>query len=215
MITLLETPLFLISVPRDELNKYMQPIVGCILFNPRREFFSLTGNSIEWSVVANKETADAFLTLDPACAVCKFPLQAYQVDIPVDSINRIDRLSRVLSAAHISIFYLSTYQTDFVFVKQRHTKRVLETLKSNGFEVDCAIDLDIDDNLLRNSYTDTNTSFDNLLLDTQLFDQELLDLKKEFSPDVPLTLVGLNNDSKEAWSLILIRLLFYTTPSLS
>lgn len=211
MITLLEPPLFLISIPRNELGKYMQPVVNNLLY--KDVFFSLTGNAIEWSLITSRETADVFLQLDPNCSVCVSPLQAYQVDIPVDSTNRIDQLSRVLSAAHISIFYLSTYQTDFLFVKQKHTKRVLDTLKDGGFEVDFLETHITNNDPLSNTYTDTLYTETVRPDSSTLSFDGLLKFKKEFSPDVPLTLVGLNRDSKEEWSLVLLRILFYSTPS--
>jgi len=195
MISLLETQLYLISTARADVVKFMHPIVRNLLYESA--FFSITGNAIEYSFVADKRTADEFISIDPTCSVCLEPMQAYQVDLPHESNTRIDTLSRALSAAHISIFYLSTYQTDFIFVKEKHTARVLHVLAVNGFDVES--DIQPDDNI--------QTAINDM-------DDEPLLLKKEFSPSEPLTLVGLDKRYREQWAHILLCMIFYSQPEL-
>ncbi|KAJ3090512.1 hypothetical protein HK102_003477, partial [Quaeritorhiza haematococci] len=75
-------------------------------------FFSYTENSLEVSIVADIDDEDG---LD-------------------NSGKRINELSAPLARAGISIFYLSTYQTDFIFFKERRLSLVISTLQQCNFD---------------------------------------------------------------------------------
>ncbi len=101
----------------------MHPILNNILLH-ERPFFSYTENSLEVSIIADMETCQNdfhFYTNEmcPGFQICPDPFFALQIDNEdgIDSSGkRISELSQTLAGAGISIFYLSTYQTDFIFV---------------------------------------------------------------------------------------------------
>jgi hypothetical protein len=51
-----------------------------------------------------------------------------------ESNRRINEFSEPLAQAGISIFYMSTYQTDLIMVKERNLMRVIAELQLHGFE---------------------------------------------------------------------------------
>jgi hypothetical protein len=117
---------------------------------------------------------------------------------------RIDQLSRILANARISIFYLSTYQTDYIFVKEKNIKLVVQTLIANGFQVDCL-----------ETFTDSEFNLSNDSYSPDTIEDEVKSIRKQIIPSVPLSLVGLNREFKETWALTLITLMFYSTTETS
>jgi hypothetical protein len=139
-------------------------------------------------------------------------------------------VSAPLARAGISIFYLSTYQTDYVLIKERRLWQVVRTLQECGFTF---IDLDqvevptgspvspLSDTprFLTNSdpFSGDESEMDqasNATL-TQKVDTQarvLADMRSRCPKTVlshHLSLVGLNRDYKDAWALRIMQLLFY------
>ena len=50
-------------------------------------------------------------------------------------IGIIAEISRILYKNKISIFSISTYETDYILVKNLNLKRALDSLESNGYEI--------------------------------------------------------------------------------
>ncbi|KAJ3341384.1 hypothetical protein HDU93_005020 [Gonapodya sp. JEL0774] len=124
----------------------------------RGAFFSYTENALEVSVIADVSiVAEDFpgsgSPLCPGLHIAGEPFRALEIEneyggISESSGKRILELSAPLARAGISIFFLSTYQTDFVFVKERRLSYVVSTLQRNGLEfveLD-SLDLTIDPN---------------------------------------------------------------------
>ena len=65
------------------------------------------------------------------------PFKAFQVEGPIDfsSIGVLVALLTPLSAANISVFALSTYDTDYVLVKEGDVPSAIKALKTSGHEV--------------------------------------------------------------------------------
>ncbi|MBO38606.1 MAG: hypothetical protein CMM75_05465 [Rhodospirillaceae bacterium] len=49
---------------------------------------------------------------------------------------KIDRLTSSLAVVHISVFVISTYDTDYCLVKEDDLDRAVETLKQSGYQFD-------------------------------------------------------------------------------
>ena len=50
-------------------------------------------------------------------------------------IGILSKISSILAENEISIFAVSTYQTDYIFIKERNFERVLKVLENNGYEI--------------------------------------------------------------------------------
>lgn len=97
----------------------------CIAMWPcsKATFFSYTENSLEVSIIADTQTVsqDFAVCSCRGLVICPDPFRALQVDSDTaygidNSAQRINEISAPLAKAGVSIFYLSTYQTDYVFV---------------------------------------------------------------------------------------------------
>jgi hypothetical protein len=60
MITLLPIPLYLLSVKKYALDRFMHPIINNLLFKGNQHFFSFTENSTEISIIAEQSTKTEF-----------------------------------------------------------------------------------------------------------------------------------------------------------
>lgn len=64
--------------------------------------------------------------------------RAFRIEGPLDFslVGILAGIASVLAEAGISIFALSTYDTDYVLVKAESFARALDALKKNGYETD-------------------------------------------------------------------------------
>lgn len=94
------------------------------------DFFSITRTPDEISVVVPQN-------LIPEEALCEKGWRCLKVDGPLDfSLTGVlSSLANPLAQAGISIFALSTYETDYILVKQNDLEKALQTLRQEGFEV--------------------------------------------------------------------------------
>jgi len=119
---------------KQDLPLYMHPISSQVL-QPQDDFFSFTITTHEVSLIVTEERLKKFpkegLEMSP---VIYKPLQIDDIGIE-QSGQRINQLSECLALAGISIFYLTTYQTDFILVKESTVPEALAALKSR-FHVD-------------------------------------------------------------------------------
>ncbi|KAI9136620.1 hypothetical protein BKA69DRAFT_1128946 [Paraphysoderma sedebokerense] len=137
----------LLTIPHSSLPFLTHAIIRNLFFPSRRDtIFSYTENSVEISIVADEQTVlNDFPKpeLCPGLNISEDPFRAMQIDNEYGFENagkRISELSAPLAKAGISIFYLSTYQTDFVFVKEKRVPLVIQTLLQSNFTF-----LDFDD----------------------------------------------------------------------
>ncbi|KAI9258009.1 hypothetical protein BDA99DRAFT_514989 [Phascolomyces articulosus] len=146
MITILPARLKLLHFPRSHLPHVTHAIVKSCFFDDIKSpdyFFSFTENSYEISVAANASIIDQdllpFLTSCPDMGTSPDVFRVLQVDDAGGqdaSGKRISDLSEPLAQGKFSIFYMSTYQTDFVLVKERRMKQAVQVLLDHGFEFD-------------------------------------------------------------------------------
>ncbi|KAI9317594.1 hypothetical protein BX666DRAFT_2112010 [Dichotomocladium elegans] len=106
-------------------------------------FFSFTENAYEVSIVANQRVIECdvlpHLSMFPDIKTSPDVFRVFQVDDPNGqdaSGKRISDLSEPLARGKFSIFYMSTYQTDFVLIKERRVREAAEALMNHGFTFD-------------------------------------------------------------------------------
>ncbi|KAJ3046488.1 hypothetical protein HK097_000816 [Rhizophlyctis rosea] len=239
-ISILPVRLKLLTLPKESLPGIMHAVVRNLYFRRRDTFFSYTENSLEVSIVADVETVARDFPKPAACpglVVCEDPFRALQIDSEYngleDSGKRINQLSAPLARAGISIFYLSTYQTDFVFVKEKRIPLVISVLESTGFEFADLEDLDIPltptstpastttpEPSLSASFEPPSHMMDRTngsvsprsLASSRAGDHAIVDprlLDKKLVPGNTLRLVGLNREYVEGWAMKIVRIIFY------
>ena len=69
-------------------------------------------------------------------------LVCFTRDVPQNVIKRdfsligiLSRISGILAKESISVFAVSTFNTDYIFVKNRNYEKAMEILKQNGYSV--------------------------------------------------------------------------------
>ena len=97
---------------------------------PAGEFFSVTRTRDELSIIIANPRA-------PREAKCERDWRLLMVKgpLPFNLVGIIAGLSGTLANAGISIFALSTYDTDYIMVKQTDLDRALATLRRAGYPV--------------------------------------------------------------------------------
>ncbi|KAI8643020.1 hypothetical protein BD408DRAFT_343025 [Parasitella parasitica] len=118
--------------------------------------------------------------------------------------KRISDLSGPLAQGKFSIFYMSTYQTDFVLVKERKLQQAVQLLQKHEFE----FDLDSIDQYLGGSPPPMSISDNRLSIESDAS----LALEEEFEKSVlidELQCVGLNPHCRSDWAMIVLKILSY------
>lgn len=59
----------------------------------------------------------------------------YPRDTRFSLIGILSRISGILAKESISVFAVSTFNTDYIFVKNRNYEKAMEILKQNGYSV--------------------------------------------------------------------------------
>lgn len=93
-------------------------------------FFSIIRTPDELSIVCNEMHT-------PKAHRCSNGWRCLRIKGPLDlsETGILSVLSRSLAEAEIPIFVLSTYETDYLLVKEQDLKRTIETLESKGHKV--------------------------------------------------------------------------------
>lgn len=101
----------------------------------RGEFFSITRTDEELSLVCLQENAD--LDEFGEDAKCEKEWRILKVEGPLDFslVGILANLSCIMKEAGVSIFALSTYDTDYIMVKEDKAEAALKALKEYGHEV--------------------------------------------------------------------------------
>jgi len=94
------------------------------------EFYSVTKTNDELSIVARTGIFSSFIRAESGwrifriCGTLNFSL-----------IGILSKISAVLAEANISIFAVSTYNTDYIMIKNENIKKAAEVLRNNDYEV--------------------------------------------------------------------------------
>ncbi|KAF9386213.1 hypothetical protein CPC16_007691 [Podila verticillata] len=146
-VSLLPDRLRLLRFPREDLELCSHAILKQILFRDyshsnrqrhREPLFSFIDNSLEISIFGDCDAISRDFPKDlcPGLEVSSHIYRALQVDND-DTFNssRICSIVEPLANAGVSIFYMSTYQTDLLFVQENRLPVVFSTLSKNGLDV--------------------------------------------------------------------------------
>ena len=93
-------------------------------------FFSVTRTPEELSVVCNED-------LIPEGALCEKGWRCLKVQGPIEfsTTGILSSLARPLARSNVSIFALSTYDTDYVLVQDKDLSKTVEILTAEGFRI--------------------------------------------------------------------------------
>ncbi|MEI8301264.1 MAG: ACT domain-containing protein [Chlamydiota bacterium] len=95
------------------------------------KFFSITRTEDELSVVCSSDCV-------PDEIKCEKDWIAYKVVGPLDFglTGILASIAKPLAEANISIFAISTYDTDYILIKKAHQADSIEALKNAGFTIE-------------------------------------------------------------------------------
>jgi len=98
------------------------------------EFLSLTVSSDEISLVCSKRHV-------PPCAIAQTGFAAMRIKGVLDfsMTGVLARISGILAKEEISIFAISTYDTDYIFVRQDDLEKSIKALEANGYDFETSI----------------------------------------------------------------------------
>ena len=93
-------------------------------------FFSVTRTSDELSVICAEANV-------PGGVLCNRGWRCWKVDGPLafNTIGVVASLAQPLAAAGVSIFVVSSYDTDYLLVKRENYEKAVEILRASGHEV--------------------------------------------------------------------------------
>ncbi|WP_315122145.1 ACT domain-containing protein [uncultured Clostridium sp.] len=94
------------------------------------EFYSITKTMDELSIVCNLQNI-------PEDIKCEKPWKALKVEGPLDFslIGILASISRLLAERCISIFAISTYDTDYILVKEKDINKAIDALSNEGYKI--------------------------------------------------------------------------------
>ncbi|CAO3700178.1 unnamed protein product [Rhizopus stolonifer] len=207
MITVLPCKVKLLHFPRSHLQHVTHAIVKSCFFQDinDRYFFSFTENAFEISIIASQQVIDQDFVpplIMSQCDTMRYSDDVYYV-LQVDdeggqgaSGKRISDISCPLAQNKFSIFYMSTYQTDFVLIKKRRLLQAIELLKSLHYE----FDPDSLNDHLGDSPPTVAVQLEEMLRHE---DYEKLVLSDE------LQCIGLNPHLRSDWAMTVLKILSY------
>lgn len=94
------------------------------------EFYSISKSSEELSIVCNEENI-------PVNIKCERDWRALKVEGPLDFalVGILSSIAGILAKEKISIFAISTYDTDYILVKEKDINKSIDTLKTEGYNI--------------------------------------------------------------------------------
>jgi hypothetical protein len=98
-------------------------------------FFSITYTEDEISVVIEERKLDLFKSIE----IDK--LNTNYVNIKVDEVldfslvGILYKITEILKTLKISVFVISTYNTDYIMIEKKNLERAVESLRNNGYEI--------------------------------------------------------------------------------
>jgi uncharacterized protein len=95
------------------------------------DFYSITRTSDELSIVCTEQNV-------PAGTRTERGWRGLKVEGPLDFtlIGILASLARTLAGAGVSLFAISTFDTDYLLVKENDLSRAIQALKESGHQVD-------------------------------------------------------------------------------
>lgn len=98
-------------------------------------FFSITYTEDEISVVIEERKLDLFKSTE----IDK--LNTNYVNIKVDEVldfslvGILYKITEILKTLKISVFVISTYNTDYIMIEKKNLERAVVSLRNNGYEI--------------------------------------------------------------------------------
>ncbi|MBE6072065.1 MAG: ACT domain-containing protein [Clostridium butyricum] len=94
------------------------------------DFYSITKTCDELSIVCSQNSI-------PAHVKCESDWKALKIEGPLDFslIGILSKISTILAHEEISIFAISTYDTDYILVKNSHIKDAIKVLSNNNYDI--------------------------------------------------------------------------------
>lgn len=94
------------------------------------DFFSITRTSDELSIVCNQDNV-------PSDIKCEKDWRALKIEGPLDFslIGILSSISTILAQNGISIFAISTFDTDYILVKNKDIAKAIEVLTIERYEI--------------------------------------------------------------------------------
>jgi hypothetical protein len=94
------------------------------------EFVSITKTKEEISVVALSSLSDDYEKVEKGWKILRINGM-----LDFSLIGILSRISTLLAEEEISIFVVSTYNTDYILVKKENLANAIEKLKENNYEI--------------------------------------------------------------------------------
>lgn len=94
------------------------------------EFFSITKTADELSIVCNEDNI-------PDDIRCEKDWRILKVEGPLDFslVGILSKISTILAQKRISIFAISTYDTDYIHIKDKDINNAIELLRKEHYDV--------------------------------------------------------------------------------
>jgi len=102
-------------------------INGNILTN---DFFSITRTKDELSIIAQENELNGFLEVENGWKILKI-----NGILNFSLVGILSKISTILANENISIFVMSTFNTDYIMVKKENIKNAIEILIKNNYEI--------------------------------------------------------------------------------
>lgn len=120
-LEILDNKLKVVKLKADE-------IVPQIIF--KQKFYSITKTDEELSIVVNED-------IDIQSDIIEYNWRAMRIVGTLDFalIGILSKISTILAQAEISIFAISTYNTDYILLKEDKLEEAIEVLKQSGYEI--------------------------------------------------------------------------------
>eukprot|EP01126_Amoeba_proteus_P006383 TRINITY_DN1223_c0_g1_i11.p1 TRINITY_DN1223_c0_g1~~TRINITY_DN1223_c0_g1_i11.p1 ORF type:complete len:167 (+),score=23.59 TRINITY_DN1223_c0_g1_i11:176-676(+) len=125
-LSMLHYDLKIVRIPNTELTQCAYGLLN-LLFLSSREFFSLTQTNEEISLIINDSDLSHFPVDIQNIAPTTFKAFEATASGPTDVVYR---LSKPLAEAGISIFYISTFETNLVLIAEGDIPVALDVLKT-------------------------------------------------------------------------------------
>ena len=96
----------------------------------QEEFFSITKTDEELSVVCLQDKIKENIK-------CEKDLRILKIEGPLDFslIGILSRISTLMANNGISIFAISTYDTDYILIKEESINKAIEVLENNNYNI--------------------------------------------------------------------------------
>ena len=95
------------------------------------DFFSITGTAEELSIVTNNNIPIKSDNIEKGWKVIKI-----EGVLDFNLIGIISKISKILADNDISIFVISTFNTDYILVKEHQLEKSIEVLTDNNYRFD-------------------------------------------------------------------------------